>query len=92
MNLQPRRRTPQSCGSAGSLHIYLVQGKGIGALLGRAAIGKAAELGAKKLYLESNTILEPAIHIYRKLGFKKIAGRETEYQRCNIQMELTLNK
>ncbi len=69
-----------------------VQGKGIGALLGRAAIGKAAELGAKKLYLESNTILEPAIHIYRKLGFKKIAGRETEYQRCNIQMELTLNK
>lgn len=68
------------------------QGRGIGVLLGKAAIGKAEELGAEKLYLESNTILEPAIHIYRKLGFKKIAGRETEYQRCNIQMELLLGK
>lgn len=64
------------------------QGKSIGWLLGRAVIEKAKAQGAKKLYLESNTILKPAINLYHKLGFKKIAGRITPYERCNIQMEL----
>lgn len=67
-----------------------VQGKGIGLLLGQAAVRKAKELGGRKLYLESNTVLKPAIHIYEKLGFKRIFGHRTSYQRCNIQMELVL--
>ncbi len=67
-----------------------VQGMGIGFLLGKACVEKAKELGGKKLYLESNTILEPAIHIYRKLGFKEVTGHLTPYQRCNIQMELLM--
>ena len=67
-----------------------VQGKGIGFLLGQTAINKARELGGRNLYLESNTILKPAIHIYEKLGFKKIFGHNTLYQRCNIQMELVI--
>jgi DNA-binding MarR family transcriptional regulator/N-acetylglutamate synthase-like GNAT family acetyltransferase len=66
------------------------QGKGVGELLGRAAIQKARSLGAKKVYLESNTILKPAIHLYHKLGFRKITGRLSPYERCNIQMELQL--
>ncbi|HVF81485.1 MAG TPA: GNAT family N-acetyltransferase [Flavisolibacter sp.] len=66
------------------------QGKNIGWLLGRAIIGKAKSLGGKKIYLESNTILKPAINLYYKLGFKKIAGRPTPYQRCNIQMQADL--
>jgi DNA-binding MarR family transcriptional regulator/N-acetylglutamate synthase-like GNAT family acetyltransferase len=66
------------------------KGKGIGELLGQAAIRLAAEKGAKKLYLESNTILKPAISLYHKLGFKKVTGLPTPYERCNIQMELTL--
>ncbi|GAB3906768.1 bifunctional helix-turn-helix transcriptional regulator/GNAT family N-acetyltransferase [Mucilaginibacter boryungensis] len=66
------------------------KGKGIGWLLGNAAIQKAKELGATKLYLESNTILKPAIALYHKLGFKKIIGVPSPYDRCNIQMELTL--
>jgi DNA-binding MarR family transcriptional regulator/GNAT superfamily N-acetyltransferase len=66
------------------------QGKSIGWLLGRAVIEKAKAQGAKKLYLESNTILKPAINLYHKLGFKKIAGRITPYERCNIQMDLDL--
>ena len=64
------------------------QGKNIGYLLGCAALSKAKELGASSVYLESNTILKPAINLYRKLGFKKIAGHATPYKRCNIQMEL----
>lgn len=67
------------------------QGKNIGFLLGQAAVKNAADLGASKIYLESNTILEPAIHLYQKLGFQKVAGHATPYKRCNIQMELVIN-
>lgn len=66
------------------------KGKGIGWLLGQAAINKARELRAKAVFLESNTILEPAIKLYQKLGFQKIVGQPSPYQRCNIQMELKL--
>ncbi|GAO44511.1 bifunctional helix-turn-helix transcriptional regulator/GNAT family N-acetyltransferase [Flavihumibacter petaseus] len=66
------------------------RGKNIGLLLGQAAIGKAKELGATNLYLESNTILKPAINLYHKLGFEKVAGHATPYERCNIQMALVV--
>ncbi len=66
------------------------QGKSIGWLLGKAIAEKAKELGAKKIYLESNTILKPAINLYYKLGFEKVFGLETPYKRCNIQMELII--
>lgn len=68
------------------------QGKNIGFLLGEAVIKTARDLGSKKIYLESNTILKPAINLYHKLGFEKVAGVATPYKRCNIQMELNLNK
>lgn len=66
------------------------QGKNIGWLLGQGIVKTARELGAKKIYLESNTILKPAINLYYKLGFEKVFGLETPYKRCNIQMELVL--
>ena len=66
------------------------QGKSIGWLLGKKAKETAKEMGASSIYLESNTILKPAINLYYKLGFKKIIGHTTPYKRCNIQMELTL--
>lgn len=68
-----------------------IQGKNIGWLLAQAVINAAEDLGASKLYLESNTILKPAINLYHKLGFKKIVGRPTPYKRSNIQMELIIN-
>ncbi|MNK21067.1 Acetyltransferase (GNAT) family protein [compost metagenome] len=68
------------------------QGKSIGWLLGQAIINKAKELGASKLYLESNTILKPAINLYYKMGYEKIIGRPTPYKRCNIQMKFDLKK
>lgn len=66
------------------------QGKSIGWLLGQACIAKARQVGAKKLYLESNTRLVPAINLYYKLGFKKVTGPPSPYERANIQMELEL--
>lgn len=66
------------------------KGKGIGWLLGLTAIEQAKAVGANRLYLESNTILKPAISLYTKLGFKKITGVPSPYERCNIQMELNL--
>ena len=66
------------------------QGLGIGYLLGRACIEKARSLGARRVYLESNTRLKPAINLYHKLGFRKVAGPPSPYERCDIQMELIL--
>ena len=66
------------------------QGKNIGWLLGRAAINKARQLGARGLYLESNTRLVPAINLYHKLGFVKVVGHASPYERSNIQMGMGL--
>lgn len=68
-----------------------VQGKNIGWLLGSTIVNRAKELGGRNLYLESNTMLKPAINLYQKLGFEKVVGRATPYERCNIQMELKFN-
>lgn len=68
------------------------QGKSIGKQLGEAVIKAARELGASRIYLESNTLLTPAINLYHKLGFQKVVGRNTPYKRCNIQMELNLTQ
>lgn len=67
-----------------------VRGKGIGYQLCRAAVDKARSLGAKSLFLESNTLLKPAIHTYKKLGFRELAEYHPAYARGDIQMELTL--
>lgn len=66
------------------------QGKSIGWQLGEAIKNTAREMGASKIYLESNTMLKPAINLYYKLGFQKVTGRATPYERCNIQMELNI--
>ena len=66
------------------------QGKGIGIILAKNIIHKAKELNAKTIFLESNTILKPAITLYKKLGFKKIDGYSSPYVRSNISMELIL--
>ena len=67
-----------------------VQGLGIGYLLGKTCIDKARQLGAPRIYLESNTGLKPAINLYHKLGFRKVVGPPSPYERSNIQMELRL--
>lgn len=66
------------------------KGKGIGYALGKACIDKAKQLGIKKIELLSNTILTPAISLYRKLGFKEVPLPPTDYERANIKMEIAL--
>ena len=68
------------------------QGRQIGKKLGIAAIDKARELGAVRLFLLSNRKLKPAIALYRALGFKEVSiPEETHYMRSDIQMELELD-
>ena len=67
-----------------------LQGKNIGWQLGQAALNKARIVGSKKIFLESNTLLKPAIHLYQKLGFQKIEGHASPYERSNIQMAFDL--
>lgn len=67
-----------------------VQGRSIGYQLGMAALQRARELGVSSVYLESNTKLTPAINLYHKLGFKKVIGEPSPYERCNIQMRVAL--
>jgi N-acetylglutamate synthase-like GNAT family acetyltransferase len=66
------------------------RGKKVGQALVNAAIEKAKTLNAKKIILYSNTVLEPAISLYRKTGFREIPV-DGPYQRSNIKMELDLN-
>ena len=66
-------------------------GKRIGQKLMYACIHFAAALGADRLFLDSNTILTPAITLYKKVGFKEIpVPEDSPYERCNIRMELML--
>ena len=67
-----------------------VRGRGIGWRLGRALLDRAREIGATRVYLESNTILEPAINLYLKLGFRSIKGGVSCYDGCNFPMEVWL--
>jgi putative acetyltransferase len=68
------------------------QGRGYAGLLMDAVIETARERGAKTVFLLSNTILAPAIHLYEKYGFKTIRRMDShpDYQRANIEMALDL--
>jgi GNAT superfamily N-acetyltransferase len=67
------------------------QGKKIGYLVGKALIEKAKELGAESVFLETNSILVPAIKMYEKLGFKHMPVSDSVYDRCDTQMLLEFN-
>ena len=69
----------------------VAQGRGVGRLLGEAAIARARSLGAPHVELLSNTRLEPAIALYRSLGFVEVPLPRTDYRRANIKMVLELS-
>lgn len=65
------------------------QGKGIGKLLCQAAIERSKQVGAKLLYLFSNTGgSAKAIQIYYELGFQKVPLNRNDFARADIQMEM----
>ena len=64
------------------------QGQGVGNLLIKACLEKLKKLGAKHVFLLSNTKLETAIKLYKKHGFiTKSLGQHPVYARANIIME-----
>jgi N-acetylglutamate synthase-like GNAT family acetyltransferase len=65
------------------------RGKGYGDVLIQTAQEKAKAMGADSVYLLSNTVLAPAIALYRKHGFETLTeGPHPVYARCNIVMEV----
>jgi DNA-binding MarR family transcriptional regulator/GNAT superfamily N-acetyltransferase len=64
------------------------RGLKIGEKLGWAALERARKLGAKKVFLYSNTKAFQAINLYFKLGFKVVGLDSQEFKRANIQMEI----
>jgi GNAT superfamily N-acetyltransferase len=67
------------------------RGRQVGYQLGLYAIETAKLLGAKRIWLESNRKLVPALTLYQKLGFREIPLTCTPYARADIRMELLLN-
>ncbi|MBB6371236.1 GNAT family N-acetyltransferase [Chryseobacterium shigense] len=67
------------------------QGKKIGYLVGQALVDKAKALNAESIFLETNSILVPAIKLYEKLGFKHMPISGSAYERCDTQMLLKFN-
>jgi ribosomal protein S18 acetylase RimI-like enzyme len=69
----------------------IARGRGLGDRLMEAAIRFARDRGARKVAIVSNTILEPALHLYRKHGFVEVPlAADSRYRRANIRMELEL--
>ncbi|MEO9804533.1 MAG: GNAT family N-acetyltransferase [Reichenbachiella sp.] len=68
------------------------QGLQIGKKLGLAVLEKAKSLQGKKVILESNKKLTPAINLYKSLGFKsgQHFGDQSVYERCDIEMEIMI--
>ncbi|MDQ6815213.1 MAG: GNAT family N-acetyltransferase [Bacteroidota bacterium] len=66
------------------------QGKKIGNKLVAFCLEKARDMKAAKLILYSNTQLKPAIHLYKKYGFKEVPLGAVEYKRADIKMEIDL--
>jgi putative acetyltransferase len=69
------------------------QGKGIGRSLLRAVVDAGREMGARRLYLETNHQLGPAIHLYEELGFRHVPAQRVHaspYARADVFMELFL--
>ena len=69
------------------------RGTGIGRRLLTAAIERARALGATRLYLETNSSLGSAVHLYESLGFVHVPPERVKvspYTRSNVHMELLL--
>lgn len=70
-----------------------VQGRGVGRKLMDATVAKARELGARELYLESNSRLGPAVRLYERTGFEHLPTDQrphSPYARCDVYMRLEL--
>jgi len=66
------------------------KGKGISKLLIEKCLSTAATLGAKKIYLQSNSQLITALALYEKYGFKHVPVVNAHYTTADVMMEKIL--
>ncbi|HEY3937903.1 MAG TPA: GNAT family N-acetyltransferase [Bryobacteraceae bacterium] len=69
------------------------RGNGVGRKLLEFVIERAKAMGARRLYLETNSKLTNAIHVYEALGFRHLPAERihpSPYARANVYMELML--
>jgi ribosomal protein S18 acetylase RimI-like enzyme len=69
------------------------KGRGLGRMVLVAAMEAARKSGAKRLFLETNSGLAPAIGLYESLGFRRLTAEERKpsaYARADVAMEMFL--
>ena len=68
------------------------QGQGIGTQLLSHLIDWARSRSIKTLFVETNTVLERAVRLYQRVGFRETAyeNSDAHYHRTNLKMELDL--
>lgn len=67
------------------------QGLGVGNKLLEHCMTVAENNNIKKLFLYSNRILLPALHLYEKFGFVEAPLENVSYERADIKMEKILS-
>jgi GNAT superfamily N-acetyltransferase len=69
------------------------QRRGIGELLGVAGIEWARSVGARTVFLQTNSRLDGAIRLYERLGFRHATDPDPgEYARADVYMELPITR
>lgn len=66
--------------------------EGIAEELSYGAFRKAYELGAEKIILYTNSILNPAIRLYEKLGFQHEELEKGGYKRADVKMSIAMEE
>ena len=70
-----------------------LRGLGIGRSLLEFAVTQAKHIGARSLFLASNTKLQNAVHLYESIGFRHLPPERRPaslYTRANVFMEMPL--
>lgn len=66
------------------------QGRGLSRVLLHRCIDQAAESGARKIILYSNSKLQRAIGLYERSGFKHVAIADAPFKTADVKMEMVL--
>jgi putative acetyltransferase len=70
-----------------------LRGRGLGRRLLQHAIAHAKSIGARSLFLGSNTRLKDAVHLYESVGFRHVRPENLPpmpYSRADVFMEMPL--
>lgn len=70
-----------------------LRGRGLGRRLLEHAIAQARSIGARSLFLGSNTRLKDAVHLYESVGFRHVSPESLPpmpYNRADVFMEMPL--